>query len=103
MIDVLKLYCTGNDCYIAKCLYANVGMQRFIQIHSDPLGSQGHGVVDQSLTWIFSTTTPLDEAHDEQDQYDEGDGAHEADEPALSGDVNLVDVGCGSSGGGRRQ
>lgn len=69
---------------------------RFIQIHL--------GVVDPSLTWVFTTTTPLDEAHNEQDQYDESDCTHKADEPALSGDVHLVDVSCGrearSSGGG---
>lgn len=65
----------------------------------------------ESLTWVFSTATPLDEAHDEQDQDDEGDCTHQADEPALSGDVHLVYVSCGrrtsTSGGeerrGRRQ
>lgn len=51
--------------------------------------------MDQCLTWVFSTATPLDEAHNEQDEDDEGDGTHEADEPALSGDVHLVDVGWG--------
>lgn len=66
----------------------------FIQTH------WGDGVVERSLTWVLSTTTPLDEAHDEQDQDDEGDGAHEANEPALSGDVDLVDVGWGRGRGG---
>lgn len=46
------------------------------------------------LTWIFSTFVPLDEAHDEQDQDEERDGAHQPDEPSLSGDVHLP-VGCG--------
>lgn len=44
------------------------------------------------LTWIFAPTTPLDEADDEEDQYDEGDGTHQANEPALSGYVYLVYV-----------
>lgn len=60
-----------------------------------PLGSRGQNQCGVGLTWVFSTTTSLDEAHDEQDQDDEGDGTHQADEPALSGDVHLVDVGCG--------
>ena len=45
------------------------------------------------LTWVFAPTTPLDEADDEKDQYDKGDGTHQANEPALSGYVYLVDVG----------
>lgn len=45
------------------------------------------------LTWVFAPTTPLDEADDEEDQYDEGNGAHQANEPALSGNVYLVYVG----------
>lgn len=45
------------------------------------------------LTWVFAPATPLDEAHDEEDQYDEGNGTHQADEPALSGYVYLVYVG----------
>lgn len=45
------------------------------------------------LTWVFSPTTPLDEADDEQDQYDEGNGTHQANKPALSGYVHLVYVG----------
>lgn len=59
------------------------------------LGSRGQNQCGVSLTWVFSTTTSLDEAHDEQDEDDEGDCTHQADEPALSGDVHLVDVGCG--------
>lgn len=46
------------------------------------------------LTWVFPTATPLDEADDEQDQNDEGDGTHQADEPALGRNVHLVYVGC---------
>lgn len=42
------------------------------------------------LTWVFATSTPLDEADDEQDQHQEGDGTHEPNEPALGGDVCLV-------------
>lgn len=45
-----------------------------------------------SLTWVFSTTTPLDEAHYEEDQYDEGNGTHQANEPPLSCYVYLVYV-----------
>lgn len=40
-------------------------------------------------TWVFASLVPLDEADDEQDKDEESDGAHEADEPALSGDVHL--------------
>ena len=43
-----------------------------------------------TLTWVLATTTPLDEADDEQNQHQEGDGTHEPDEPALGGDVSLV-------------
>lgn len=46
-----------------------------------------------SLTWVFAPTTPLDEADDEKDQYDKCNGTHQANEPALSGYVYLVDVG----------
>lgn len=52
------------------------------------------GVKALDLTWVFAPATPLDEADDEEDQYDEGDGTHQANEPALSGYVYLVYVGC---------
>lgn len=42
------------------------------------------------LTWVLAASTPLDETDDEQNQHQEGDGAHEPDEPALGGDVRLV-------------
>lgn len=45
------------------------------------------------LTGVFPTTAPLDEAHDEQDEDDEGDGTHQTDEPALSGNIDLIYVG----------
>lgn len=45
------------------------------------------------LTWVLSSTTPLDETDDEEDQDDKGDGAHQSDEPALRGYVYLVYVG----------
>lgn len=45
------------------------------------------------LTRVFSTTAPLNEADDEQDEDDEGDGTHQTDEPALCGDIDLIDVG----------
>lgn len=45
------------------------------------------------LTRVFSTAAPLDEADDEQDEDDEGDGTHQTDEPALSGDIDLIYVG----------
>lgn len=41
-------------------------------------------------TWVLAASTPLDETDDEQDQYQQGDGAHEPDEPALGSDVCLV-------------
>lgn len=44
-------------------------------------------------TWIFAAFVPLDEAHNEQDQDEEGNGAHQPDEPPLSGDVDLP-AGC---------
>lgn len=59
------------------------------------------------LTWVFAPTTPLDKADDEKDQYDKGDGTHQANEPALSGYVYLVDVGWRhtehTQGGWRRE
>lgn len=49
-------------------------------------------------TWVLATTAPLDETDDEQDQHQEGDGAHEPDEPALGDDVGLVvGVSCGEA------
>lgn len=41
-------------------------------------------------TWIFAAFVPLDEAHDEKHEDEESDGAHQADEPALRGDVDLT-------------
>lgn len=41
-------------------------------------------------TWVLATSTPLDETDDKQDQHQEGDGAHEPNEPALGGDVGLA-------------
>ena len=42
-----------------------------------------------NITWIFATLVPLDEAHDEKDQDEEGDGTHQPNEPPLGGDVYL--------------
>lgn len=42
-----------------------------------------------SPTGIFPSLVPLDEADDEEDQDEQGDGTHEANEPSLSGDVHL--------------
>lgn len=50
------------------------------------------------LTWVLATTTPLDEADDEKDQHQKGNGTHEPDEPALGGDVCLV-IGVSWQGG----
>lgn len=50
-------------------------------------------VVQTGPTWIFASFVPLDEAHDEQDQDKERDGAHQPDEPPLSGNVHLP-AGC---------
>lgn len=41
------------------------------------------------LTRVFPSFIPLDEADNEQDQDEQSDGAHEADEPPLGGDVHL--------------
>lgn len=41
------------------------------------------------LTRVFPSFIPLDEADNEQDQDEQSDGAHEADEPSLGGDVHL--------------
>ena len=49
------------------------------------------------ITWIFATFVPLDEAHNEEDQDEEGDGTHESDKPALGGDVDLS-AGHGCTG-----
>lgn len=49
-------------------------------------------------TWVLATTAPLDETDDEQDQHQEGYGAHEPNEPALGGDVGpVVGVSCGEA------
>lgn len=42
------------------------------------------------ITWIFATFIPLDEAHNEEDQDEKSDGAHQSNKPALSGDVHLA-------------
>lgn len=55
------------------------------------------------LTWVLAAATPLDEADDEQDQHQEGDGAHEPNEPALGGDVGLVVGVSWGEGEGRKQ
>lgn len=50
-------------------------------------------------TWVLATAAPLDETDNEQDQYQEGYGAHEPDEPALGGDVGpVVGVSCRRGG-----
>lgn len=41
------------------------------------------------LTWVFPSLVPLDEADNEEDQDEQGDGTHQADEPSLSSDVHL--------------
>lgn len=41
------------------------------------------------LTGVFPSLIPLNEADNEEDQDEQSDGAHEANEPSLSGDVNL--------------
>lgn len=56
---------------------------------SEP-GSGGGLTTVPHLTWVLATTTPLDEADDEKDQHQKGDGTHEPDEPALGGNVCLV-------------
>lgn len=50
------------------------------------------------LTWVLAAAAPLDEADDEQDQHQKGDGTHEPDEPALGSDVCLV-IGVRWQGG----
>lgn len=71
----------------------------------DPQDSQPYlnfGNSHSLLTWVLPPTAPLDEADDEEDEHEEGDGAHEADEPALRGDVHLVlGVGCGKKKRGK--
>lgn len=54
------------------------------------------------LTWVLAAPTPLDETDDEQDQHQEGDGAHQPDEPALGGEVGLGPVVGVSWGGPER-
>lgn len=41
------------------------------------------------LTWVFPSLVPLDEADNEEDQDEQGDGTHQADEPSLSSNVHL--------------
>lgn len=45
-------------------------------------------------TWVFSSTTPLDETDDEQDENQQSDGTHEPNKPALGSDVFRLLVGC---------
>lgn len=42
------------------------------------------------ITWIFATLVPLDEAHYEEDQDEESYGTHQANKPALGGNVYLT-------------
>lgn len=42
------------------------------------------------ITWIFATFIPLYEAHNEEDQNEKSDSAHQSNKPALSGDVHLT-------------
>lgn len=59
---------------------------------------EGPSHLPPHLTWVLAATAPLDEADDEQDQHQKGDGTHEPDEPALGGDVCLV-IGVSWQGG----
>lgn len=47
----------------------------------------------QDFTFVFSSTTPLDETDNEQDENQQSDGTHEPDKPALSSDVFRLLVG----------
>lgn len=68
-------------------------------IPRNPGATEILGMAIPILTWVLPATAPLDEADDEEDEHQEGDGAHEADEPALRGDVHLVlGVGCRKRG-----
>lgn len=42
------------------------------------------------ITWIFATLVPLDEAHYEEDQDEESYGTHQANKPALGGNIYLA-------------
>lgn len=46
-------------------------------------------LIAAELTWVFPSLVPLDEADNEEDQDEQGDGTHQADEPSLSSDVHL--------------
>ena len=54
---------------------------------------------DQSPTWVFASLVSLDEADNEEDEDEEGNGTHEADEPALCSNVHLP-TGHGYGGEG---
>ena len=41
-------------------------------------------------TWVLPSPAPLDEADDEEEEHDDGHGTHDADQPALGGEVHLV-------------
>lgn len=42
------------------------------------------------ITWIFAALVSLDEAHYEEDQDEESYGTHQANKPALGGNVYLT-------------
>lgn len=41
-------------------------------------------------TWVFPSSAPLDETHNQQDENEKSHRAHDPNEPALCGDVHLV-------------
>ena len=46
-------------------------------------------------TWVLPSPAPLDEADDEEEEHDDGHCTHDADQPALGGEVHLVSgIGC---------
>lgn len=46
--------------------------------------------INEHRTRIFPPAAPLDEADYEEDENDQSHGAHDPDEPSLSGDIHLI-------------
>lgn len=51
---------------------------------------QHKGSPRSPLTWVFPSSAPLNEANNQQNEDQEGDGTHQPDEPALGRDVHVV-------------
>ena len=84
----------------AKCLsspalktWKRLACYAHILQHDNASGGEVKEEEDTRLlhsTWVLSSSAPLDEADDQEDEDDDRHRTHDADEPALGGDVHLV-------------